>query len=295
LAPAGAPSERPDLSWLHLEDGFLRSVGLGAELTRPLSWVVDHRGLYYDASRASDLEVLLQTVDFSVADLIRAATFHAAVIDAGLTKYNADRAHWYRPSGVDHVVLVAGQVESDASIHHGTAGVRTNLELVRAARDIHPDAFIVYKPHPDVHAGLRARGAQEQQIPDLVDAVVTDVDMHQLLTQVDEVHVMTSLTGFEALLRGKPVTCHGQPFYAGWGLTRDLTPVARRTRRRSLDELVAAALLFYPCYFDRQGRRVSPEEALTALLEWREAAHLRPVPWWRPLWRSLLRRIVGVR
>lgn len=293
--PATSPQERPDLRWLHVEDGFLRSVGLGAELTRPLSWVVDRRGLYYDASRASDLEVLLQTTDFSAADLARTATFRAALIDAGLTKYNADRAHWHRPSGAEHVVLVPGQVESDASLSHGSAGVRTNLELVRAARAARPKAFLIYKPHPDVQAGLRAMGAEEQQIPALVDSVVTDVDMHQLLTQVDEVHVMTSLTGFEALLRGKPVTCHGQPFYAGWGLTQDLTPVARRTRRRTLDELVAAALLLYPCYFDRQGHRVSPEEALTTLLEWREAAQLRPVPWWRPLWRSLLRRVVGVR
>ena len=36
---------------------------------------------------------------------------------------------------------------------------------------------------------------------------------------------MTSLAGFEALLRGKPVTTHGQPFYAGWGLTEDICPV----------------------------------------------------------------------
>lgn len=295
LPQASAYSERPDLSWLHLEDGFLRSVGLGAELTRPLSWVVDRRGLYYDASRASDLEVLLQTADFSAADLARAATFRAAVIDAGLTKYNADRAHWHRPSGADHVVLVPGQVESDASLRFGTTAIRTNYELVSAARAACPGSFLVYKPHPDVQAGLRAMGPDEGKIAARVDAVVSNVDMHHLLGEVDEVHVLTSLTGFEALLREKPVTCHGQPFYAGWGLTRDLSPFAHRTRSRSLDELVAAALLRYPCYFDRQGRRVSPEAALTALFEWREAAHRHPAPWWRPLWRSLLRRIVGVR
>ena len=68
---------------------------------------------------------------------------------------------------------------------------------------------------------------------------------------VDEVHVNTSLAGFEALLRGKAVTTYGVPFYAGWGLTRDLGPVpARRTAKRSIDELVAAALLIYPRYLD---------------------------------------------
>ena len=51
-------------------------------------------------------------------------------------------------------------------------------------------------------------------------------------------------------LRGREVVCHGQPFYAGWGQTRDLAPVARRTRQRTIDELVAAALIAYPRYCD---------------------------------------------
>jgi len=68
---------------------------------------------------------------------------------------------------------------------------------------------------------------------------------------VDEVHVNTSLAGFEALMRGKSVTTYGVPFYAGWGLTRDFGPVpARRTTKRTLDEVVAAALLLYPRYID---------------------------------------------
>ena len=69
---------------------------------------------------------------------------------------------------------------------------------------------------------------------------------------------MTSLTGFDALLRDKTVVTYGQPFYAGWGLTQDRAaeggaPAAglrRRTRRLSLDELVAGALLHYPVYWD---------------------------------------------
>jgi capsular polysaccharide export protein len=97
--------------------------------------------------------------------------------------------------------------------------------------------------------------------------------------------VITSLAGFEALLRGRRVHCHGQPFYAGWGLTADATPHARRTRRLALDELVAATLLLHPTYVSRTtGRFTSPERALDELLQWRTE---RPPPTsaWRRGWR----------
>ncbi|MFM7273968.1 MAG: capsular polysaccharide biosynthesis protein, partial [Gammaproteobacteria bacterium] len=44
---------------IRLEDGFLRSVGLGADLVSPLSWVADPVGIYYDPGRPSALEELL--------------------------------------------------------------------------------------------------------------------------------------------------------------------------------------------------------------------------------------------
>jgi capsular polysaccharide export protein len=41
------------------------------------------------------------------------------------------------------------------------------------------------------------------------------------------------------------------PFYAGWGLTRDLaTAIARRGRQLSVDQLVAGAMILYPRYLD---------------------------------------------
>jgi len=80
---------------------------------------------------------------------------------------------------------------------------------------------------------------------------------------IDALHVLTSLAGFEALLRGKQVVTHGVPFYAGWGLTRDLGAVpARRTARRSLAELVAAVLILYPRYLDPVTRLPCPAEVL---------------------------------
>ena len=276
-------------SVVRVEDGFLRSVGLGAELVSPLSWVMDGRGIYYDATRVSDLEHLLQTVLFQPELLERAARLRSRIVAAGLTKYNVGYGVWGRPPGQQRLILVPGQVESDASLNLGAPHIRTNMELLRAVRAANPGAYVLYKPHPDVTAGIRTQGAQESDARQWCDEVVTTVSMDLLLRSVDEVHVLTSLAGFEALLRERQVVCYGLPFYAGWGLTRDILSCARRTRRLTLDELVAGALIGYPLYVSRASScRIHVEEALDELVEWRERAVQRPRAW-QYLWRPLLR------
>jgi capsular polysaccharide export protein len=274
---------------LRLEDGFLRSVGLGADLVRPLSWVMDGRGIYYDATAPSDLEHLLQTARYDEAMLARAKVLRQSIVEHGLTKYNVGLAAWRRPEGAKRVVLVPGQVESDASLAWGAPGLSQNLDLLRTVREANPQAHLVYKPHPDVVAGLRSQGRGEDAAARWCDEVVVDVAMGELLPQVDEVHTLTSLTGFEALLRGKQVVCYGQPFYAGWGLTQDALPAARRTRRLTLDELVAGVLIGYPTYVSRTtGRFTTPERALEELLLWQKSGSAG-LPWWRKPLRWMLR------
>jgi capsular polysaccharide export protein len=280
---------------IRMEDGFLRSVGLGADLIRPVSWVGDTRGIYYDATRPSDLEHLLETAEFTPGLLRRAKSLRERMVADGLTKYNVGRVAWRRPEGARRVILVPGQVESDASLLYGAPGLRNNIGLLRAVREANPQAYLVYKPHPDVLAGLRAKGEGEEQASAWCDEQVEDAAMGGLLAEVDEVHVLTSLAGFEALLRSKAVTCHGQPFYAGWGLTVDRQALPRRSRRLSLDELVAGALILYPRYMRRaDGRLITPEQALDELLVWC-AGDAGRVPWWRKLFRIVLRQVVGVR
>ena len=288
---APVPPEAPaDVPVVRLEDGFLRSVGLGADLILPLSWVLDARGIYYSAVVASDLEQLLQSTDFDAALLARAAALRHQLVAQRLSKYNLNHAPWQRPAGWARVVLVTGQVETDASIRHGAPGVRSNLGLLRAVREAAPEAYIVYKPHPDVVAGLRAAGQNEDEAQLWCDEVLTRASIADLLDQVDEVHVMTSLTGFEALLRGRHVVCYGQPFYAGYGLTHDMLPLARRTRRLSLDALVAGALILYPVYVSRvTGLQCEVEQAVSDLLRWRDAGASTDA-WWRKWLRPLLRR-----
>ncbi len=256
---------------VRLEDGFLRSVGLGADLIRPLSWVMDRRGMYYDATAPSELEHLLQTTEFSADLVARAQRLRERIVEQGLTKYNVGSSGWRRPEGAGRVILVPGQVESDASIRYGAPGICANMDLLQSVRKANPSAHVIYKPHPDVVAGLRKKGEGEDEAVRSCNEVVIDIAMGELLTVVDEVHALTSLTGFEALLRGKTVTCYGQPFYAGWGLTHDLVPLTRRSRRLTLDELVAGALILYPTYVSRTtGRFTTPERALDELLDWRQ-------------------------
>ena len=278
---------------LRLEDGFLRSVGLGADLVRPLSWVRDTRGIYYDATKPSDLECILETREFTAELKERAKNLRESLLATEITKYNVSTSEkWRRPLTDQRVILVPGQVESDASIRYGAGDVKTNLDLLKASRCENPDAFIVYKPHPDVVAGLRSEGKNESDVADFCDEVVGDISMGSLLKEVDEVHAMTSLTGFEALLRGKKVVAYGMPFYAGWGLTvdRGMKPetAGRRTRQLCLDELVAGALILYPTYVSRRtGEFTSPENALCELIEWRDSKKPQ-----RKLWQMMLRKIL---
>jgi len=129
-----------------------------------------------------------------------------------------------------------------------------------------PDAFIVYKPHPDVHAGIRRGAVAPSEALKCADRVIADAPIASLLHHVDRVETMTSLAGFEALLRGLPVTTHGLPFYAGWGLTEDMLSSPRRSRKLALDELVAAALILYPCYIDRESGLPCPVEVVVERL-----------------------------
>ncbi|GDX75194.1 capsule polysaccharide transporter [Cyanobium sp.] len=276
---------QPGATLLRIEDGFLRSVGLGANLIAPISWVIDRSGIYYDASAPSDLETLLRSHHFDEAERGRGAALRQQLVAAALTKYNLQAPPWHRPAGRGRVVLVPGQVESDASILHGAPDLDTNLALLQAVRAAEPEAWIVYKPHPDVVAGLRREGSPQADLQHWCDALLTEGCMDQLLQEVDAVHLLTSLAGFEALLRGVEVHTWGLPFFAGWGLSHDRLTCPRRGRQLQLDELVYAALVVYPRYVSRRsGLFIEPEQAIEELLEWSQEPPRAP-NWWRRVFR----------
>ncbi|MFV0292588.1 MAG: capsular polysaccharide biosynthesis protein [Paracoccus sp. (in: a-proteobacteria)] len=268
MAWAGRADELSAPRVLRIEDGFLRSRGLGAALIPPLSLVADDCGIYYDPTRPSRLEDLI-AAPLPPGAAERAARLRERLIASGVSKYNLSGSSNLPPLDGRRRILVPGQVEDDASIRLGAGHERGNLALLARTRAENPDACLIYKPHPDVEAGLRPGLISVRDTRRLADHIAQNADPIALLKEVDEVWTITSTLGFEALLRQVPVTTLGAPFYAGWGLTRDLGPIpARRQAKPGLDGLTHAALITYPRYFDPvSGLPCSPEIALDRLID----------------------------
>jgi capsular polysaccharide export protein len=260
-------AEATGLPLRRVEDGFVRSRGLGAALVPPLSLVADGRGIYYDPGRESDLDRLIASPPPPGGEA-RAEALIAALIRAGLSKYNLGGAQPDLPDlPRGRRILVPGQVEDDASIRLGGGDIRSNFGLLAKVRAENPEAVIIYKPHPDVEAGLRAGALTEAEARTHADLILTGTDPIALLEAVEEVWTMTSLLGFEALIRGKQVTCLGAPFYAGWGLTRDLGPaMPARSAWPSLAAMVHACLIAYPRYVDPVSGLPCPVEVVVERL-----------------------------
>ncbi|WP_158527240.1 capsular polysaccharide biosynthesis protein [Pelagibaculum spongiae] len=294
---------------LRMEDGFIRSVGLGSDFKRPWSLVVDSRGIYFDPTRPSDLEHYLQNHLFSSEEEVRSGKLIEKLRATKISKYNdaddggkLDKAGndlfiskhslppWRSRSAIRHTekystpvsdhspdgarclsslplkILVPGQVEDDASIQYGCIDIKTNLDLLKQVRRDNPKAWIIYKPHPDVLAGNRLGKIALQQASEYAGQIVTDAGIYDVIDAVDQVHTMTSLAGFEALLAGKQVHCYGIPFYANWGLTVDRHHCDRRNRNLNLNQLVFATLCLYPTYIHwNHGFYTTPEAVIDAL------------------------------
>ncbi|NMP14978.1 capsular polysaccharide biosynthesis protein [Thalassotalea sp. Y01] len=236
---------------LRVEDGFIRSAGLGSNLCRPSSLAFDDLGMYFDSSKHSRLEQLINDISLSADEFVRAKELLTTLQQNQVSKYNVGKVGEYqRATDKTPVLLVVGQVDGDASLAQGSPFVKSNEELLWAVRDANPNAHIIYKPHPDVVAGNREGKISSDCNLTCVDEEITELTLTSLYKHVDELHTMTSLSGFEALIQGVNVVTWGQPFYSGWGLTKDMNPLVRRDKNKTLEELIFATLIQYPVYID---------------------------------------------
>ena len=291
-----AKARKAGVPLLRVEDGFIRSIGLGSDYETPYSLVTDSEGIYYDPAGPSDLEGILNRIASDPAayawELARARRLRHFIVSRGITKYNlpVKPVRLAAPAG-KRVVLVIGQTDGDASVVRGRGVVQTNTELLQVVRQKRTEAYVVYLEHPDVADGNRPGRIDSTVLKACTDEVLTGMAAVALLGSVDEVHVLTSLTGFEALLRGIPVVTYGRPFYAGWGLTEDALAFPRRTSGLSLEGLVAGTLILYSTYWDWfSGQFCRPEDICERILAGEQPA----VPWWvrgvrtaEKLWRAM--------
>jgi capsular polysaccharide export protein len=259
------------LPFYHVEDGFVRSISLGGQNSVPSSLTIDSRTLYFDARKPSDLEVLLSSYDFGGDAHLVARAEHCInlLLSKRISKYNlgksTDPLSLYGPK-TQKRILVIGQVETDASIAFGCDRDFNNNDLVRLAAAENAGAQIIYKPHPEILHRTRPEVSDPRDVAHLCYLLTEDISVADALETIDHVYTITSLLGFEALMRGKVVTCVGLPFYAGWGLTDDRQRNERRTRKLTVQEVFAGSYLLYSRYFDPEtGIEVSFETAVTRL------------------------------
>lgn len=242
----------PGLNVISVEDGLIRSVGLGAEYNIPVSLVFDSRGIYFDATCESDLEYILNNFELEKEEIIREARklIHCLITNR-VNKYNLNEPDWEpnrKCKNSKKIIIVPGQVEHDKSIQYGSYFVKDNITLLKYVRELNPDAYIVFKVHPDIYKNCRVNYTAKKQYQEYANEIVECVSTFSLIKYADEIHTITSLFGFEALLMKKRVFCYGHPFYSGWGLTEDLYPLKRRRKKISLEQLVYAVYFLYPAY-----------------------------------------------
>ncbi|WP_254853987.1 capsular polysaccharide export protein, LipB/KpsS family [Halobacillus salinus] len=264
-------SDQFNIPLWRIEDGFIRSTGLGAMHTPPYSLCIDRKGMYFNSSIPSELEDILNEYNFDKdPELIDRAKKNINTLnEMKVSKYNyvnnKNVDHIYGPKEIKRI-LVVGQVEDDASIRKGSNKKWTNNELVRVAKSENPDAEIIYKPHPDVLEGKRQMYSNPKDVKHISKVIEEPLSIPDALNTIDHVYTITSLSGLEAILRNIPVTTVGAPFYSGWGLTDDRQPIARRRRTLTKEEVFAGAYILYPKYINPYTKQsITIEEAISEI------------------------------
>ena len=283
--------KHPYVKFIFLEDAFIRSLGLGSDFFYPYSIAVDRIGIYYNPAAPSTLELLIREIrkrpDYS--ELIeRAKKLRKIIVDRHISKYYRCQERIFLSNVADlkahirnnetmgsyyeKIIFVPCQVDTDASVVTGGLGY-DSLSLLRELRKQYPEACIIAKVHPDVLRGNRKNDSSISDYEKYANMVFTsEFTSLECIEVAEEVHTISSYSGFEALMRGKKVVCYGMPFYAGYGLTEDVSymkedPVAISTHMRrfdsslTVDDIWAAAAILYPKYYNwDRGALSTPEE-----------------------------------
>ncbi|MGO3119457.1 MAG: capsular polysaccharide export protein, LipB/KpsS family [Moraxellaceae bacterium] len=210
-----------NLDIFFLEDGFIRSGPDDDSSAPPLSIVMDSQAPYFDTTRPNDLTDFIANFDFEQDgyDYELAQEMLDYYVSHRVSKYNHQPYVDVIPIyGIKNKkrVLVLGQVPHDDSLKYGDGNGITLLDVVSKAIEENPDAQIIVKPHPMTLDDLFIFDTLTE-----LDCLTLTQSIHLVdaLESIDHVYTITSLGGFEALLRGKKVTVLGRPFYVNTNIT----------------------------------------------------------------------------
>ena len=244
--------------YLLLEDGFIRSVGLGVEGYPAFSIVEDEKGMHYDAKKETTIENILNNYDFeNDKKLLSLANDAIELIKKyKISKYNLSEMKL--PKNVKRKgkkVLIIAQTAGDDSLRYGRAYEFKPRDIILNALEENPGAKIYVKIHPDVLTGKRKSSIDIELAKKYCMIITENTNPIMLLEEFDKVYTQTSQMGFEAAFLGKEVITFGMPFYAGWGITKDKLTEKRRKRKLTPLKIFAAAYILYSKYYNPYEKR----------------------------------------
>ncbi|WP_454915931.1 capsular polysaccharide export protein, LipB/KpsS family [Xanthobacter sediminis] len=253
-----------------LEDGLIGAPGTAL--------ILDDTAAYYDAATGSRLERWLAAgPELSAKERARARRAITEIVSQQVTK-GSHAAPLTQAIGIEgrRKVLVVDQPTDDPAVLRGLASGASFEQMLQDVVAGHQDCDIILLQHPNPAKAENASYLASDKLSavgriDDIHTLPLDTNPYAVLDKVDEVFVVSSHVGFEALMAGKTVHCYGAPFYAGWGLTKDRVPVKRRNRSRTIEDVFHAAYILHSRYYDpRSNGVVELEEAIARAVESRD-------------------------
>lgn len=202
--------------------------------------------VYYNFEKESNIETILRSNWMPTEEQWRIANLAIEMINKyGITKYSEHPPVSQSMIGGSYKnILLVDQPIDDESVLLGSANEQTFDDMLLYAFDTYMYANIYVKLHPDTIDGkkegylqklLKKHGLDDHPSIKVID---THCNITSFFHFVQEVLVVTSQVGFEALLRDKSVRCFGMPFYSGWGLTTDMQVLTNQKSSRSIMNLL---------------------------------------------------------
>ena len=245
--------------YLLLEDGFIRSVGLGVEGYPAFSIVEDKNGMHYDAFKNTTIQQILNNYDFKKDEKLLTLAKDAIELikKYKISKYNLNEMKI--PESVKNSkkekVLIIAQTAGDNSLKYGRAYEFSPKDIILSALEENPGKDIFVKIHPDVLSGKRKSSIDVDLAKKYCKVLTENTNPILLLEEFDKVYTQTSQMGFEAAFLGKKVVTFGMPFYAGWGITTDKLKNNNRKRELTPIEIFAGAYILYSKYYNPYEKR----------------------------------------